>query len=1040
MTSPSNSAVQNLLPVQAYFNADGSFNTFIGQGKPFYATSNPVQSGLTITNSTLDSSPIGATTPSTGAFTSFSTTTGTISTNASGATDIVNLLTLQSYAAGISWKNPVTAATTANITLSGPQTIDGVAVVAGNTVLVKNQTTSSQNGIYQVNAGAWTYATGCTTWAQYVSALVFVEYGGQAGSAWYCTAQPGGTLGTTAMTWSNFSVSSTYTAGTGLTLSGYQFSITPVGTAGTYGSASSVPVITTNASGQVSSVTNTSIAINGNQITSGTVGSSYISGSYTGITGVGTLTAGTWNASVISALYGGTGVAGTLTGVLYGNGTSAHTVATAAQLVSAIGTTAVTNSTNTTNLLGGAAGSLPYQSSANTTTFLAAGTNGQYLTLSSGVPTWTTLPTIVSSFSAGTTGFTPSTATTGAVTLSGTLNVANGGTGVTTSTGSGSNVLNTSPTLVTPILGSATATNLNIGTLTYTPANALISSQSSVSTYNQIILQNSNTGATASADFIVNNSNSTDSTYYGDFGMNSSGFTGSGAFNQANNVYLTSTTADLAIGTTTSNAIHFVVNGGATDAATITSGGQFQTTADASISGLTVGKGGGNTSTNTALGVSALATSPYGNTTGVGYQTLFGGGGGNETGLGYQVLYNATSSSGGNVGVGARALYSNTNGTSSVGVGYQALYSNTTLSNNTAVGYQAGYSNTAGVINAFGSGALYSNTSGTDISAFGVNTLYANTTGSENSAFGVASLRYNTTGSNNTAVGTTALYNNTTASNNTAVGYQAGYTNTTATGQTFIGYQAGYTSNGNYNTCIGEAAGYSLTTGVGNCFVSSGYSAAGYTVTTGSYNTVLGGYNGNQGGLNISTSSNYIVLSDGAGNPRGIFDNNGAFFVNGVFGSGAGISSTSATSAIQCFTAWNQGTSGTRYLHYFGSGATFSAVGSITYNGTNTLYNATSDQRLKENIVDAGSGLAKLANVKIRSFDWISNKQQVDFGLIAQELNDVAPEAVTQGIDNEDGSIDKPWQVDASALVPAMIKAIQELNAKVTALEAQLGA
>lgn len=76
----------------------------------------------------------------------------------------------------------------------------------------------------------------------------------------------------------------------------------------------------------------------------------------------------------------------------------------------------------------------------------------------------------VSSFSAGTTGLTPSGATTGAITLAGTLAVANGGTGVTTGTGSGSVVLSTSPTLVTPILGTPTS-----GTLTnctgYTWAN-----------------------------------------------------------------------------------------------------------------------------------------------------------------------------------------------------------------------------------------------------------------------------------------------------------------------------------------------------------------------------------------------------------------------------------------------------------------------------------------------------------------------------------------------------------------------------------------
>ena len=99
-----------------------------------------------------------------------------------------------------------------------------------------------------------------------------------------------------------------------------------------------------------------------------------------------------------------------------------------------------TSATTATNLAGGASGSLPYQSASGTTTFLAAGTNGQYLVLSGGVPSWTNLST-VSSFSGGTTGLTPSTATTGAVTLAGTLAVANGGTGVTTSSGVSSVVL-----------------------------------------------------------------------------------------------------------------------------------------------------------------------------------------------------------------------------------------------------------------------------------------------------------------------------------------------------------------------------------------------------------------------------------------------------------------------------------------------------------------------------------------------------------------------------------------------------------------------
>jgi hypothetical protein len=363
MTNPADSSVQNLLPVQAYFNANGSFNTFIGQGQPFYATANPVQSGLTITNSTLNSSPIGNTSPSTGVFTNIATTTGTISTAPSGPTDIANKQYVDFYAAGLSWKAPVLTATSANITLSGLQTINGVTVVAGDRVLVKDQSTASQNGIYVASASAWTYAVGADDWAEYVGAIVFVVKGSLTGTAWYCTAQPGGTLGVTAMNWSNFSVASSYTAGTGLTLTGTQFSITPTGiSAATYGSASSVPVVALNTQGQVTSVTNTSIAINGNQITSGTVGSSYLTGSYTGITGLGTLT----DLTVTNAIVGS----------ITGNAATA-TLATSA-----------TSATTATNIAGGASGSIPYQTASGATSLLAKGTDGQILSLASGLPSW----------------------------------------------------------------------------------------------------------------------------------------------------------------------------------------------------------------------------------------------------------------------------------------------------------------------------------------------------------------------------------------------------------------------------------------------------------------------------------------------------------------------------------------------------------------------------------------------------------------------------------------------------------------------------
>jgi hypothetical protein len=115
--------------------------------------------------------------------------------------------------------------------------------------------------------------------------------------------------------------------------------------------------------------------------------------------------------------------------------------------------------------------------------------------------------------------------------------------------------------------------NIKIGTMSYTPANSVLSAQSSTAGFNQVIIQNTNAGATSSSDIIVNNNLSTDTTYYGDFGMNSSAFTGTGNINLAGAVYLTATTSDLVIGTTGANSVHFVIATGAFDTMLLSSTG-----------------------------------------------------------------------------------------------------------------------------------------------------------------------------------------------------------------------------------------------------------------------------------------------------------------------------------------------------------------------------------------------------------------------------------------------------------------------------------
>jgi hypothetical protein len=106
------------------------------------------------------------------------------------------------------------------------------------------------------------------------------------------------------------------------------------------------------------------------------------------------------------------------------------------------------------------------------------------------------------------------------------------------------------------------------------------------------------------------------------------------------------------------------------------------------------------------------------------------------------------------------------------------------------------------------------------------------------------------------------------------------------------------------------------------------------------------------------------------------------------------------------------------------------AVGTITTNGSATAYNTSSDQRLKDNIVDAPSASDDIDAIQVRSFDWKADGSHQKYGMVAQELQTVAPEAVSAPEDPEE-----MMGVDYSKLVPMLVKEIQSLRARVAQLE-----
>jgi hypothetical protein len=509
------------------------------------------------------------------------------------------------------------------------------------------------------------------------------------------------------------------------------------------------------------------------------------------------------------------------------------------------------NAATATNIAGGASGSIPYQTAAATTAMLANGTDGQVLTLASGVPSWASPAggTSVGSISASSTA-------NGASITSGVLNLApadgtNGGV-VTTSaqtiagaktfsstivgsisgnaatvtngvyttnklsalsattssefagvisdeTGTGSVVLATSPTLVTPVLGVATGTSLSVsGQLTSTVATGaaplVVTSTTPVENLN--IGGNAATATTATN---IAGGLSGSIPYQTAAGTTSLLPKGTDGQVLALVGGLPAWSADA--GVTTMAAIGSVPNangasistntltlqpanatfGGVVTTATQTFAGAKTFSSDITVNGITIGEGGGSVVKNTALGLNAMSATATG---------------AQNTAVG-NVALTALTSGTFNVAVGSESSMATTEGFDNVAIGYQTLKAATNAFLNTAIG-------------SYALTALNSTTSNDRNTAVGVGSLGALTSGQYNTTLGQATLQGITTGSSNVSIGQQAgLYINggnivTTANNSVFIGAETKPAAATTTNEIIIGYNA--VGGGSNTTTLGNSS------------------------------------------------------------------------------------------------------------------------------------------------------------------------------------------------------------------------------------------
>lgn len=356
--------------------------------------------------------------------------------------------------------------------------------------------------------------------------------------------------------------------------------------------------------------------------------------------------------------------------------------------------------------------------------------------------------------------------------------------------------------------------------------------------------------------------------------------------------------------------------------------------------------------------------------------------------LGYQAGNNNLPWAIGNVGIGFRALNSNTEGSNNIALGYDALFSNTTGKYNIASGTEALYSNTEGEANiAMGTGALYSNLTGNNNLAFGQSALHKNTTGRNNIAFEEMSLFNNTTGYENIAIGISSLSSNETGIMNLAIGPYALRNHKKGTANIALGYVAlSSDTAGHYNIAAGHGSMDNKLNGSNN--VALGVGSLGYKFISGDNNVAVGRIAGRE----LKTGNNNIMIGNNAQVPDSL-----------------------------------------------GSNQVRIGNATIGYAGIQIAWTITSDSRYKKQIQNIPLGLNFINELRPVVYNRKNNeKDEPEYGFIAQEVEEVLQKAgvKTQGLITRD--YNGYYGIRYNDFIAISVKAIQELEEKNSALQNQL--